>query len=267
MILIWFQAFLETVNYFFKPYGGFYRQALTAFNHFFVQNKKSADLLNQIGFSNQTISGDTRFDRVYDILKLDKHLDFVEKFKVNQRLVVAGSTWAKDETLLVNYINYCKADVKFIIAPHNIKADDILQLKAKISKPTVLYSEMTDKDLSSSKVMILDTIGLLTKVYSYAHIAYVGGGFGNPGVHNVLEPAVFGLPVMIGPNYNHFAEASALVEQGGCLVISNEKQLKMTFDKLLSDPKWIQSVGQICKSYILKNKGATDRIKMYFDKK
>ena len=132
-----------------------------------------------------------------------------------------GSSWPKDEEILINYINQTSHKIKFIIAPHNIKHEQITNLKSQITKKVVLFSEMEGKQLSDFDVFIIDTIGILTKIYSYADIAYVGGGFGNPGVHNILEPATFGLPIVIGPNYSHFAEATALVHQEGCISIKN----------------------------------------------
>ena len=185
---------------FFKWYGGFYRNALKTFEFFFVQNESSRNLLQSIGFNNVKVSGDTRFDRVVSILERDNSLDFIEQFKDNTTTIVIGSSWPKDETLLVNYINQSSDDVKFIIAPHNIKQEQISNLKNQIQKKTILFSEKDNVDLSNSNVFLIDTIGILTKIYSYADIAYVGGGFGNPGVHNILEPATFGVPVVIGKN-------------------------------------------------------------------
>ncbi|HBK82613.1 MAG TPA: 3-deoxy-D-manno-octulosonic acid transferase, partial [Flavobacterium sp.] len=224
-------------QFFFKSYGGFYRIALATFNHFFVQNDSSKKLLQHIGFNNVTISGDTRFDRVTSILKQNNYLDFIEKFKNNILTIVVGSSWFKDEALIVNFINQSKANVKFIIAPHVVDPDQILKLQKSITKKTVLFSEKeaTNLDLENYEVFIIDTIGILTKIYSYADIAYVGGGFGNPGVHNILEPATFGVPIVIGPNFNHFAEAVALVDTGGCLSISNQIELNTTFNTLISN--------------------------------
>ena len=220
---------------FFKWYGGFYRNALKTFDYFFVQNESSKKLLQSIGFHNVKVSGDTRFDRVVSILERDNSLDFIEQFKNNKTTIVIGSSWPKDESLLVNYINQSSDDVKFIIAPHNIKSEQIQELKNAITKKTILFSEKDNVNLSDSNVFIIDTIGILTKIYSYADIAYVGGGFGNPGVHNILEPATFGVPVVIGPNYSHFAEATALVNMEGCISIQNQTQLNEAFDLLLQN--------------------------------
>ena len=249
---------------FFKWYGGFYRNALKTFDYFFVQNESSKKLLQSIGFNNVKVSGDTRFDRVVSILERDNSLDFIEQFKDNTTTIVIGSSWPKDESLLINYINQSSDDVKFIIAPHNIKQEQISNLKNQIQKKTILFSENVETRLIASlqeyNVFIIDTIGILTKIYSYADIAYVGGGFGNPGVHNILEPATFGVPVVIGPNYSHFAEATALVNMEGCISIQNQTQLNEAFDLLLHNEDERLEKGHICSTFVQMNKGATQTI-------
>lgn len=243
---------------FFKWYGGFYRKALNAFDFFFVQNESSKQLLQSLGHQNVLVSGDTRFDRVSTILEKDNTLDFIAEFKNNKITVVVGSSWPKDEEIIAKYINeYSDENVKFIIAPHNIKAEQIAKLKEQITKPTVLFSEKENQSLSNQHVFIIDTIGILTKIYSYADIAYVGGGFGNPGVHNILEPATFGIPIVIGPNYSHFAEATALVKLEGCVSIENNKDLLETFDDLIYKPEIRFQKGAICRQFVQQNKGAT----------
>ena len=248
---------------FFKWYGGFYRNALKTFDYFFVQNESSKKLLQSIEFNNVKVSGDTRFDRVVSILERDNSLDFIEEFQDNKTTIVIGSSWPKDESLLVNYINQSSDDVKFIIAPHNIKQDQILNLKNQIQKKTILFSDVEARLIASLQeynVFIIDTIGILTKIYSYADIAYVGGGFGNPGVHNILEPATFGVPVIIGPNYSHFAEATALVNMEGCISIQHQTQLNEAFDLLLHNEDERLEKGHICSTFVQMNKGATQTI-------
>lgn len=251
---------------FFKWYGGFYRNALNTFDYFFVQNESSKTLLQNIGFTNVKVSGDTRFDRVVSILERDNALDFIEQFKGNKTTIVIGSSWPKDEELLISYINNSSEDVKFIIAPHNIKAEQIQELKNAITRNTILFSEKDNFDVSNYSVFIIDTIGILTKIYSYADIAYVGGGFGNPGVHNILEPATFGVPVIIGPNYSHFAEATALVNMGGCIVIQNQIQMNEAFDLLLQNEDERFEKGHICSTFVQMNKGATQAVMGYLIK-
>lgn len=246
---------------FFKWYGSFYRNALKSFRYFFVQNEKSKQLLQSIGFTNVKITGDTRFDRVAAILERDNTLDYIENFKNETTTIVIGSSWPKDESLLVNYINQCTDNVKFIIAPHNIKPDQIQELKKSITRKTVLYSEKDQAtDLDSYAVFIIDTIGILTKIYSYADIAYVGGGFGKPGVHNILEPATFGVPIVIGPNFSHFAEAIALVNMEGCISISNQKELNETFSNLIQNEDIRYEKGHICSTFVQMNQNATNSI-------
>jgi 3-deoxy-D-manno-octulosonic-acid transferase len=248
---------------FFKWYGGFYRKALKTFDYFFVQNESSKKLLQSLGFQNVKTSGDTRFDRVATILERDNSLDFIEQFKDNKTTIVIGSSWPKDEELLINYINQADENLKFIIAPHNIKEEQIASLKSQITKKTVLFSEKNNTDLSNFNLFIIDTIGILTKIYSYADIAYVGGGFGNPGVHNILEPATFGIPIIVGPNFSHFAEATALVHQEGCLSIKNQIELNETFDNLIQNEDIRHEKGHICQTFVQMNKGATNSIINY----
>ncbi|NBW28076.1 MAG: 3-deoxy-D-manno-octulosonic acid transferase [Flavobacteriaceae bacterium] len=256
---------------FFKWYGGFYRKALDAFEHFFVQNSVSKEMLLKLGKTNVTVSGDTRFDRVSAILNQNNQLDFIDKFKNNTLTIVAGSSWPKDEALLVNYINSSN-NGKFIIAPHNINEDQIADLKNQIAKKTILFSSINLNDLGDSKlaehdVLIIDTIGILTKIYSYADIAYVGGGFGKPGVHNILEPATFGVPIIIGPNYSHFAEATALVKMNGSISITNQDELNETFDKLIQNSDLRLEKGHICSTFVEMNKNATETIMNYIIQK
>ena len=254
-------------QWFFKWYGGFYRKALDAFEHFFVQNSHSKELLLQLGKSNVTVSGDTRFDRVATILEKDNTLNFITEFKNNTLTIVVGSCWPKDESLLVDFINATSLPVKFILAPHNIKAEQIQELKQSISKKTVLFSEKEGKHLADFDVFIIDTIGILTKIYSEADIAYVGGGFGNPGVHNILEPATFGVPIVIGPNFSHFAEATALVNMEGCVSISTGKELQEQFENLIQNVTIREEKGHICGTFVQMNIGATAQILNYIQKR
>ncbi|MFV8378420.1 3-deoxy-D-manno-octulosonic acid transferase [Flavobacterium sp. LB3R33] len=245
---------------FFKWYGGFYRDALDAFTYFFVQNEISKKLLQQVGKTNVSVSGDTRFDRVAAILEKDNSLDFISQFKDNTLTIVVGSSWPKDENLLVDFINSNTLNVKFIIAPHNIKEEQIQALKNSITKKTVLFTEKEGKNFAHFDVFIIDTIGILTKIYSYADIAYVGGGFGNSGVHNLLEPATFGVPILIGPNYSHFAEATALVNMEACISINNSKELDEAFKNLIQNDDIRQEKGHMCSTFVQMNKGATASI-------
>jgi 3-deoxy-D-manno-octulosonic-acid transferase len=246
---------------FFKWYGGFYRKALYAFDYFFVQNESSKKLLQSLNFNNVKTSGDTRFDRVTTILERDNTLPFIEDFiHPESTTIVIGSSWPKDEALLVKFINESNENTKFIIAPHNIKRDQIAELQKSITKKTILFTEYENKILSNYTVFIIDTIGILTKIYNYADIAYVGGGFGNPGVHNILEPATFGVPIIVGPNYSHFPEATALVHMKGCVSISNYTELSEAFSTLLNNDDIRLEQGHVCSTFVQMNKGATKSI-------
>ena len=244
---------------YFKSYGFLMRKALKHITHFFVQDDNSKVLLESIGLKNSTVSGDTRFDRVSEILKRDNSLLFMDRFKQNYMCFVAGSTWPEDEEILINYINASSQHLKYVIAPHNIKLEHINKLKSSITKKTLLYSEIEDKELHDFEVLIIDIIGLLTKIYSYADIAYVGGGFAT-GLHNTLEPAVFGIPVLIGPNYSGFKEAEELVEKKGILVIYDTKDFETTLNDLIEDKNYLRKIGGINTSYVSANKGASIQI-------
>ncbi len=252
-------ALFKKEQIYFKPYGGFMRAALQTFTHFYVQDKNSKALLTSIGFTNSTVTGDTRLDRVSEILDTDNRLNFMTQFNTASNCLVAGSTWPEDEKILVDYINTSPTDMKFVIAPHNIKKEHSQNLKDSISKPTQLYSEINDKNLSETSVLIIDTIGLLTRIYSYANIAYVGGGFAT-GLHNTLEPAVFGIPVIIGPKYTGFLEAEELVALGGILSIRTREELTERMHRIINDINYRKELGSINSNYIVKNKGASIQI-------
>ncbi len=247
--------------------SSFMRKSLKTFDHFFVQDENSKKLLNSINLDNVTISGDTRFDRVFEITKQNNQLHFIEKFTQEKHILVAGSTWKKDEELIVNYINnQATSKEKFIIAPHNIK--DIANLKNSISKKVILYSERNTlhlNDFIEAQVFIIDTIGILTKIYSYANVAYVGGGFGS-GIHNILEPATFGVPIIIGPNYQKFKEATDLVASKGCFVINNTNELATLLKKFTTNTAFKNSTSAITKKYINSSIGATNSILDYIKK-
>lgn len=252
---------------FFKPYGIWMRNSLKTFSHFFVQDDNSQELLQSIGFKNITTSGDTRFDRVSEITKQDNSLDFIEEFKQNKTALVAGSTWEEGENLLVDYINSeLSSEEKIIIAPHNINPKEIKELRNAINKKTVLYSEKEHQNLKEAHVFIIDTIGILTKIYSYADIAYVGGGF-ETGLHNVLEPATFGVSILIGPKYDKFKEAKDLVNLGGCLVVNSQNEFNKQLNKLFSDANYRKEKGTISQKYIADNIGATTKVMEYIASK
>ena len=255
---------------YFKPYGSLMRGALKTFNHIFTQDANSKILLDSIEYPNVTVAGDTRFDRVSNQLAIDNTLDFIKEFKHDGLCLVAGSTWPEDEKLLIPFINASKDRcLKFIIAPHNIKPHLIKDLQERINKPTVLFSEKEAHNLKEASVFILDTIGLLTKVYKYADIAYIGGAMGNTGLHNALEAAVFGVPIIIGKNYNKFPEAQAMLDSGGLVSIHDLPTLTNAIETLIKIPEKTAKSGASNKRYIQKNKGAvihiTDYLRTYLN--
>lgn len=247
---------------FFKWYGGIMRKALDTFTQFFVQDEKSVNLLKGIGLNNITLSGDTRFDRVAEILERDNKLPFMEQFKGTSPCFVAGSTWPEDEAIMLPFINETQSPLKFVLAPHNIKPEHITDLKKSITKKTLLYSEWENNDPSQFDVLIIDTIGLLTKIYSYSNITYVGGAFAT-GLHNTLEPAVFGIPIIIGPDFSKFNEAKALVLKKGILVIKDRAEFDTTITQLLENPDYLRKTGQVNADYVNGNKGASIQIMAY----
>ena len=256
---------------FFKPSGKWMRKSLNAFEHFFVQNKISKELLESIELKNVTVSGDTRFDRVATILEQNNSLDFIKEFKNDTYTVVAGSTWPEGEEFLVNYINQSNNE-KFIIAPHDMNTNAIQKLKDSIQKKVVLYSEKPfdsaqgDKKLSEQDVFIIDTIGLLTKIYSYADTVYVGGAF-KTGLHNILEPATFGVPIIIGTEFQKFQEAVDLVNMKGCISVKNQEEFSSILNQLKSDEDFRIKTGKINENYIQENKGAVTKVIAYINTK
>ena len=250
---------------FFKWYGSYLKSALFAFKHIFTQDENSKLLLKTIGYDSVSVSGDTRFDRVSNQLKIDNSVSFIEEFKNGKLCVVFGSSWPEDDKLYIDYLNNNKnSDVKFVIAPHNIKSSYVASLKTQLKLKTICYSELTkNENLANYKVFILDTIGYLSKVYSYADIAYVGGGAGSTGLHNILEPAVFEIPILIGKNYDKFPEAKTLIDLGGVKSIATSSALNSNLNALITDEVLRKKQGEITKTYIDSNTGAVLQIMDY----
>jgi 3-deoxy-D-manno-octulosonic-acid transferase len=244
---------------FFKWYGSWYRKVLVGFNHIFVQNTASVSLLQRIGISHSTAAGDTRFDRVFATAQRAEKIAVLEEFCKDHRVLVAGSTWPKDEELIVNFMKTTSHDVKLVIAPHEIDRPRIDRLIDQIGLLSERLTHVRESNLAQARVMVIDTIGVLSSAYSYASIAYIGGGFG-AGIHNTLEPATFGIPVLFGPNYHKFREARELIEIGAGTSISCSEELTEELNKLLLDPNEMKTRGLAAREYIEENIGATDRI-------
>ena len=245
---------------FFKntPLGKLYRKMLFQFEHIFIQDETSAQLLKSVGITNYTVSGDTRFDRVAAIAQNSKNIPVIEKFSENTPLLIAGSTWKPDEELLVEYINNSKC-TKFIIAPHEVSDININRLLQMLKVPAVRFSQIENAETDNFRVIIIDSIGLLSSVYRYGNVAYIGGGFG-VGIHNILEAATFGLPVIFGTNYSKFKEAVDLTSKGGAFTISDFKQLETIADILLNDDEARKKASETCLKYVKENVGSTTKI-------
>jgi len=198
---------------------------------------------------------------------MDNTLKFAEEFKGGSLCIVCGSTWVDDESVLIEYINSSPEHVKFIIAPHKIEADKIESLRQRINRKTILHSEKDEVNISKYEVLIVDCIGLLSKLYSYADIAYVGGAMGTMGLHNILEPATFGIPIIIGKNYKEFPEAQRLKELAGLFSIENSKEAMDIFNKLVEDSNFRSKTGMIAGHYVNNNTGATKTVVTYISSK
>jgi 3-deoxy-D-manno-octulosonic-acid transferase len=244
---------------FFKWYGGLFRLMLRSYRHLFVQNQQSEDLLKTIGISNVTICGDTRFDRVAQIAKNAKQLPLVEALVGQQPCIIAGSTWPEDETLLASYIKQ-HPELRMVVAPHEIGKGHVQEIMGKLSGVKVArYTQTNIEEAAKAQVLVVDTIGILSSIYRYGQVAYIGGGFG-VGIHNTLEAATWGMPVVFGPNYHKFQEAKDLISAGASFSISNETELSKVFDNLLGDSNALESAAGAAKRYVAANIGATQSI-------
>ena len=244
---------------YFKPYGRFYLKILKNINYFFVQNRASEILLRNHGISNVEIAGDTRFDRVAEIVKNKKDLPQVEKFKGDSKIMVVGSCWEEDINVLMSFMN--ESDLKFIIAPHEINGNCQKMIQNDSMRKTILYSEL-DNLAGDEEILIVDNIGLLSSLYGYGEFAYVGGAFG-AGLHNILEAATYGIPIFFGnKNYKKFNEAVELIKLGGAVAIADETQLRHQFEEFRNDTA-LEIAGQVNRDYVRDNTGATEKIITY----
>ena len=253
---------LRTNQYFFSNWGSWYRNQLKNFDYFFVQNNQTKYLLDSIGLNNCLITGDTRFDRVWEIAKKSKDFPKVEEFCQNDKIVLMGSSWEKDEEMMKEAMKNTKSSFKLIIAPHQIHNYHIQQIKSLFPN-SIKYSEIENIDYSNKdnldNVLIIDSIGILSSLYKYASVAYIGGGFG-VGIHNILEAATFGKPIIFGPNYFKFKEAIDLIEKEGAFSFKESNKLVDVIDKLLEKEDYYKKSSDICSGYIEENIGACERI-------
>lgn len=251
---------------FFKWYGKIWKNILPAFTHFFVQDEDSKKLLAGIGIENNvTVTGDTRFDRVIEIAEKFEHLSLIEQFCGENKVIVAGSTWEEDETELIHYVR-ANPHIKFIIAPHEINEQNLKDVIKEFAG-SILYTELVLNQPVTSNILIIDNIGMLSRLYRYADITYVGGGFGDDGVHNVLEPAVYGKPVIYGPEFEKFIEAIELTACGGGISIASALELEKVLAEFWNDELLLKSSGESAKNYVYSNSGATKKIIAFIQEK
>jgi 3-deoxy-D-manno-octulosonic-acid transferase len=243
---------------FFRWYGKSYAKCLHKITHFFVQNDASIDLLKGLGITAVTKTGDTRFDRVLDIMNQAKELPIVEAFAKGKKVLIAGSSWAPDEDLFIPYFNKRK-DLKLVIAPHVVNEGHLSEIERKLERPALRYSKATPEEAAKADCLIIDCYGLLSSIYRYATVAYVGGGFG-VGIHNVPEAAVYGCPVLFGPNNKKFKEAQDLIACHGSYEIHNVADFTEVLTKLLTYDELLRSSGNAAARYIRTNAGARDAI-------
>ena len=262
---------------FFKWYGTIWRKMLTCFTHFFVQNESSRSLLAKLDIHERvTVTGDTRFDRVIEIAQKFEPIPYIKEFCGDHKIIVAGSTWEDDETELIHYVK-ANPQIKFIIAPHETDEDNLKDVKKEFTN-AIFYSELVSnygqladrpdvKPTVTRNVLIIDNVGMLSRLYHYADITYVGGAFGADGVHNVLEAAVYGKPVIYGPEFEKFSEAIGLVECGGGITIQNALELESTLNELWNNAVLLAEKGAAAKAYVFAHVGASSRIIRFIQEK
>jgi 3-deoxy-D-manno-octulosonic-acid transferase len=251
-------AIFREKQLFFKWYGGWYRKMLKKATHFFVQSDLSAKLLDQIGISNYTIAGDTRFDRVIHIMENVKPLKIVESFINGDDVIVAGSSWKAEDALLNQYLRN-KPKVKLILAPHEVSEENIERIMNMFGDKAILYSKVTNGIASEKQVLVIDCYGMLTSLYQYGKIAFIGGGFG-VGLHNILEAATFGMPILFGPNFERFKEARELVAQNAAFSVNNIEEFNTVMNHLFNDSELIKRISEKSASYVAQNVGATQKV-------
>lgn len=247
-------------QFFFKSYGAWFRKILFYFDHIFVQNITSRNLLASYHIKNVTVTGDTRFDRVKQIAERARPISLIEQFREERFLIVAGSTWPKDEAILIRYFQNTPFAVKLIIAPHEVHSGRIKSLMEKFPEGQALkFSEARESNIHEFSVLIIDSIGMLSSLYRYGDLSYVGGGFGK-GIHNILEPSTFGLPVVFGPNHEKFKEAIDLKNMGGGFAIDSYSSFIELMDAFLNDRETVRQAGRVSKQYVENKAGGTSII-------
>jgi 3-deoxy-D-manno-octulosonic-acid transferase len=259
--IISFSAIFRANQLFFKPYGTFYRKLLHYFDQLLVQNRESVDLLGQIGITNVTLAGDTRFDRVAQVAAAKKTIPIAQVFKQDLPLLVVGSAWQADMDVLIPFLNQFGQPLKIIIAPHDIHEDEIERWREQLAKPSIRFSQVDRPDVTlatveSADILFIDNVGILSSLYQYGEFAYIGGAFGK-GLHNILEAATFGMPLFFGPNYAKFQEAVDLVAEGAAFPIHDTETFTQAFKKQYVDSS---EAARISRNYVQRNIGATAKV-------
>jgi len=256
-------------QWFFKWYGnGFLSLLKTSFTHFFVQNNSSLNLLKKKKIFNSSVMGDSRFDRVKYLLNQNNSIENIKEFINTKTCIVAGSTWTQDESLIIDYLKSSnKENLRWIIAPHQIDLSKINAFQKKLNSTSVLLSNLDKINSKYFKILIIDCVGILTKIYSYANISYVGGAMGNSGLHNILEPAIFKCPIVIGKNYEKFPEAKEMIKQKGLISVKNYDEFEKTFNSLIKNKDLRLKMGEINYNFIKENIGATKNVVSFLKQK
>ena len=263
--LYYISALLHPDHYFFKFYSSWFRKQLFNVSHFFVQNDETAKLLKSIGIENSTVTGDTRFDRVFEIAKQSKSFPEIEEFIAGRQCIIAGSSWPADEKFIIPFSKKMPDNYCLIIAPHDISESHIKQITSQLDNYT-LYSQQPTANGQQPTALVINTIGILKQIYKYARFAYVGGGFMSS-IHNTQEALVFGCPVVIGPKYHKFVEAVDLVKDGGMFSVNNQQEFDDVFERLMDDDEFYNKASGICQDYIQLSIGATNKIMKVLESK
>ncbi len=248
-------AIFRPKQIFFRFYGGYFRKMLHCFTRLYVQDENSRKLLDSIGVRNVSVVGDTRFDRVVEISNATDPNPLLEKFVGEKFVWVGGSTWPKDEEIILDYFNR-HPEQKLILAPHEIHEEHLQSIIARLKRPYLRYTQATEANVADADCLIIDCFGLLSSLYRYGKLAYIGGGFG-VGIHNIAEAAVYSIPVIFGPNYHRFKEAINLIDNGGAFPIHDAASFESTIENFISNREALEQAGKSAGDYIKSHSGAT----------
>jgi 3-deoxy-D-manno-octulosonic-acid transferase len=262
--LFFISALFRNDQHFFRWYGGWFRKNLGYVTHFFVQNRVSGGLLKSAGIDRVSITGDTRFDRVFAIASKQNPMPLVEKFCLGSQVFIAGSSWEPDEAVFIPLTKKHDIRLKYMIAPHDTSSARIRFIRENLDRPAICYSELNGENAGMADVLIIDSVGILSQLYRYATVAFIGGGFGS-GIHNIQEPVTFGVPVLFGPNYHKFSEARDLVALGGAFTINSSDGLMKRVVEITSNEQEHDRLSAICRNYVEENRGATEKIMSFLE--